>query len=83
MFRTSHSPRTAAIITLTRFTVDWVRDRPSRKHLFSVREILGENLSLFTSALLRRLGHLLLNMLTLFLFGRGIEGSMGVTRFWW
>lgn len=54
------------------------------KHLFSVREILVEKQyhRLFTSALLHAdWSHLLLNMVSLFLFGRGIEWLLGVKQF--
>ena len=54
------------------------------KHLFSVREILVEKQfhRLFTSAFLHAdWGHLALNMITLYLFGREIELFFGPAKF--
>ena len=77
---------TGAIIILTSvcsiygFRHPGFRDR----YLFSVQEILAEKQfdRLFTSAFLHAdWNHLLLNMVTLFLFGRSIELSLGVGRF--
>lgn len=77
---------TWAIIVLTSiYSLIGFRDPAFReKHLFSVREILAEKQyhRLFTSALLHAdWNHLLLNMVTLFLFGRGIESLLGVRQF--
>ena len=54
------------------------------RHLFSVREILAEKQfhRVFTSAFLHADGnHLILNMLSLYLFGRQIELMLGAQRF--
>jgi membrane associated rhomboid family serine protease len=54
------------------------------KHLFSVPEILAEKEyhRVFTSALLHAdFNHLLLNMFSLFLFGRSIESDLGAGKF--
>jgi membrane associated rhomboid family serine protease len=77
---------TVAIIALTSiYSLIGFRDPAFReKHLFSVREILAEKEyhRVFTSALLHAdWNHLLLNMVTLFLFGRGIEESLGVAQY--
>lgn len=77
---------TVAIIIVTSI-YSWIgfRDPVFReKHLFSVREILAEKQfhRLFTSALLHAdWNHLLLNMVSLFLFGRGIEMLLGFKWF--
>jgi len=78
---------TVAIIALTSIcSLLGFRDPNFRdKHLFSVREILAEKQyhRLFTSALLHAdWNHLLLNMVTLYLFGRHIELGFGVWQFW-
>ena len=77
---------TVAIIVLTSiYSVMGFRDPAFRdKHLFSAPEILAgkEYRRLFTSALLHAdWGHLLLNMLSLYLFGRHIEFLLGVWKF--
>ena len=77
---------TLAIIILTSiYSLIGFRDPIFREdHLFSVREILAEKQyhRLFTSALLHAdWNHLLLNMVTLYLFGRGIEFLLGVGPF--
>lgn len=82
----SFATATVAIIALTSiYSVIGFRDPVfCERHLFSVREILAEKQyhRLFTAALLHAdWGHLLLNMLTLFLFGCDIERLMGVTQF--
>jgi membrane associated rhomboid family serine protease len=77
---------TVVIIVLTSVaSLIGFRDPAFReKHLFSVRGILaGKQFHrLFTSALLHAdWNHLLLNMVSLFLFGRGIELLLGVREF--
>ena len=77
---------TVAIIVVTSiYSLIGFRDPAFRdKHLLSVREILAEKQyhRVFTSALLHAdWNHLLLNMLTLFLFGPDIELSLGVKEF--
>lgn len=77
---------TVAIIVVTSI-YSWIgmRDPAFReKHLFSVREMLAEKqfYRLFTSALLHGdWNHLLLNMVSLWLFGSGIELLLGVREF--
>ena len=77
---------TWAIIVLTGI-YSWIGFRnPAfcEKHLLSVPEILAEKEyhRLFTSALLHAdWNHLLLNMLSLFLFGQSIELALGATKF--
>ena len=82
----SLAPCTVAIIVLTSIcSLLGFRDPAFReRHLFSVREILAgkQYHRLFTSALLHAdWNHLLLNMVSLFLFGRGIEWLLGVRQF--
>jgi membrane associated rhomboid family serine protease len=77
---------TVAIIVMTSvYSLIGFRDPGFRdRHLFSVREILAgkQYHRLFTSALLHAdWNHLLLNMVSLFLFGRDIELSLGIKQF--
>ena len=77
---------TVAILILTTFTSLLGFHDPffRERYLFSVREILAEKQyhRLFTSAFLHAdWTHLLLNMLTLYLFGRIIESVLGAGQF--
>jgi membrane associated rhomboid family serine protease len=77
---------TVAIIVLTSIvSILGLRDPAFReRHLFSVPEILAgkQYHRLFTSAFLHAdWSHLLLNMISLYLFGRSIEWSLGVGKF--
>src|ERR1051325_1889471 len=77
---------TVAIIVLTSIcsVIGFRHSAFRERHLFSVREILAEKQyhRLFTSAFLHAdWNHLLLNMLSLFLFGRDIELLLGIKEF--
>src|ERR1041384_2043998 len=77
---------TVAILVLTSiYSVVGFRNPGFRdKHLFSVWDILAgkQYHRLLTSALLHAdWDHLLLNMVSLYLFGRGIEAMLGVGKF--
>src|SRR5262245_31613918 len=77
---------TIAIIVVTCiYSVLGFRDPAFRdKYLFSVSEVLAEKEyhRVFTSAFLHGdFNHLLMNMFTLFIFGRHVEAFMGIPRF--
>src|ERR1044071_861861 len=75
----------ASLVLASIYSVIGFRDPGFRdKHLFSVWDILAgkQYHRLLTSALLHAdWDHLLLNMVSLYLFGRGIEAMLGVGQF--